>query len=107
MRHHSPGKIALWATVFLSLAACQAGPSPSSPVALVVFDAGETLGLLPVAARLRSTGTEVMWIPLTPWAADLLTVNGSHSTRSRMVCQECLMCRTGIPDPTWGTGKKC
>jgi hypothetical protein len=41
----------------------------------VVYDAGETLGLLPVAHRLRSSGTAVRWIPLTPWSADLLATH--------------------------------
>ena len=79
MRHHSPGRIALWTLVCLALAACQPGPPPSASVAFVVFDAGETLGLLPVAASLRSTGTEVTWLPLTPWAAELLSANGEPS----------------------------
>jgi hypothetical protein len=42
----------------------------------VVYDAGETLGLLPVAARVRDRGVQVRWIPLTPWSADLLEANG-------------------------------
>ncbi len=45
-------------------------PPPS--VAFVTYDAGETLGLLPVAPLLREAGVEVRWIPLTPWSADLL-----------------------------------
>jgi hypothetical protein len=41
-------------------------------VAFVVYDAGETLALLPVAARLAEVDVPVDWVPLTPWAADLL-----------------------------------
>ena len=45
-------------------------------VALVVYDAGETLALLPVVDRLASTEIQVEWVPLTPWAASLLAANG-------------------------------
>lgn len=41
-------------------------------VAIVVYDAGETLGLLPVAALLRGEGVSVTWMPLTPWTVRLL-----------------------------------
>ena len=54
----------------------QAPTSNPGSVALVVYDAGETLGLLPVASRLQSTGFQIRWIPLTPWSADLLAANG-------------------------------
>jgi len=45
-------------------------------VAFVTYDAGETLALLPVAEELRASDTEVRWIPLTPWSADLLADHG-------------------------------
>lgn len=51
-------------------------PEPSPSVAFLVYDAGETLALLPVSDRLAEVGVEVDWIPLTPWAADLLAENG-------------------------------
>ena len=68
----------------VAFSSCQGGaPEPdqdpssnTGSVAMVVYDAGETLGLLPVASRLQSTGFEIRWIPLTPWAADLLAANG-------------------------------
>jgi hypothetical protein len=42
----------------------------------VVYDAGETLGLLPAADRLEEAGVQVAWVPLTPWAAELLADKG-------------------------------
>ena len=63
--------------VTLAGAGCRAdrADSEAPSVAFVVYDAGETLALLPVADRLRGRGIEVRWIPLTPWAADLLGAN--------------------------------
>ena len=62
--------------------ACGAAPrgaqdSPSS-VAFLVYDAGETLALLPVADRLEELGFVVDWMPLTPWTADLLQESGQE-----------------------------
>lgn len=45
-------------------------------VAFVVYDAGETLGLLPVAPILSQAGVRVDWFPLTPWSARILTKEG-------------------------------
>ena len=78
---HPQSTVAVVAFLFgvvLCLAACRAnGPPPELPsVAFVVYDAGETLGLLPVAGLMEHEEIEVRWIPLTPWAADILSTNG-------------------------------
>jgi hypothetical protein len=70
----TPAKVAFLFAVVACLSGCWAN-DPSS-VAFVVYDAGETLGLLPVAGLLEERDIEVRWMPLTPWAADLLTANG-------------------------------
>jgi hypothetical protein len=71
-----PGVAFLLLTV-LGIHGCRtdgsAGDAPT--VAFVAYDAGETLGLLPVAERVRGRGVHVWWIPLTPWSADLLSAN--------------------------------
>ncbi|MBT8397417.1 MAG: hypothetical protein KJN92_10640, partial [Gemmatimonadetes bacterium] len=71
-----------WVPFVLGLVGCQgrppdqsSEPSPAS-VAFAVYDAGETLALLPVASRLRPANIDIRWVPLTPWAADLLEANG-------------------------------
>jgi hypothetical protein len=73
MRHRIPRTAVLLALPIL-LQCHQPGPVAS--VVFVVYDAGETLGLLPVAGRLKEEGADVRWFPLTPWAADLLRGNG-------------------------------
>jgi predicted glycosyltransferase len=41
-------------------------------VSIFVYDAGETLGLLPVAPLLEARNIRAQWIPLTPWALQIL-----------------------------------
>ena len=72
------GRARLLLLVGLGLSACR-GDAPAEGaawVAFVVYDAGETLGLLPVVDKLRAQGIDVRWVPLTPWSADLLVANG-------------------------------
>ena len=45
-------------------------------VHIVVYDAGETFGLLPVVSILRKQRIEVIWLPLTPWAQNILEREG-------------------------------
>lgn len=45
---------------------------PGGEVLFVVYDAGETFGLLPVVAPLKKHGTQVTWVPLTPWTRKIL-----------------------------------
>lgn len=47
-------------------------PAPKPSVFVVVYDAGETLGLLPVSPLLEAEGLDVQWVPLTPWALRIL-----------------------------------
>ncbi|MEO6392673.1 MAG: hypothetical protein ABIP75_12565 [Pyrinomonadaceae bacterium] len=47
-------------------------PAPPRLVLIFVYDAGETLGLLPVASLLAQRNIRVRWAPLTPWAAQIL-----------------------------------
>ncbi len=51
---------------------------PIRRVSIVSYDAGETLGLLPVADRLAEARIQVDWLPLTPWSRDLLKGEGVH-----------------------------
>lgn len=53
-----------------------AAAKPSHTVSIFVYDAGETLGLLPVAPLLEAEGVEVRWVPLTPWARRILEQEG-------------------------------
>lgn len=41
-------------------------------VIIFVYDAGETLGLLPAAPILEAERIDVRWVPLTPWALRVL-----------------------------------
>lgn len=41
-------------------------------VLIFVYDAGETLGLLPIAPLLEAEKIDVRWVPLTPWSLRLL-----------------------------------
>lgn len=63
--------------VIISLLLCfgPAGRSSTSrrPKILVfVYDAGETLGLLPIAPSLASQKINLRWVPLTPWSVRVL-----------------------------------
>jgi hypothetical protein len=52
----------------------RADKSPARPprVLIFVYDAGETMGLLPVAPVLATEKVEVRWAPLTPWSRQVL-----------------------------------
>lgn len=41
-------------------------------VLVFVYDAGETLGLLPIASFLETKKIDVRWVPLTPWSARVI-----------------------------------
>lgn len=48
-------------------------PAATRPKVLVfVYDAGETLGLLPIAPRLEAEKIDLRWVPLTPWSVRVL-----------------------------------
>lgn len=69
-------KVFCWASIVLVLSVCEPpAPEPAIlEVSFLVYDAGETLALLPVEERLleAEAGMVVTWVPLTPWAAELL-----------------------------------
>ncbi len=61
----------------ITFAHCSAAPSPQlqiphNRIHVVVYDAGETLGILPTIPILNAHGVEVIWVPLTPWTRSLL-----------------------------------
>src|SRR5262245_50745968 len=64
--------ISLQFIAHLSISFAGSLEAPMSYVHIVVYDAGETLGLLPVVPVLRKRGIKVIWAPLTPWSKKIL-----------------------------------
>lgn len=57
---------------FASLGNTGSATSPQPKVLILVYDAGETLGLLPIAPLLETKKIDVRWVPLTPWSVRVL-----------------------------------
>lgn len=57
---------------FASLGSTSSSTSHQPKVLIFVYDAGETLGLLPIAPLLETKKIDLRWVPLTPWSARVL-----------------------------------
>jgi len=69
--------LSLGAIISLLICSTPAGragiPAAHRPKVLIfVYDAGETLGLLPIAPLLEAEKIDVRWAPLTPWSLRVL-----------------------------------
>lgn len=65
---------AIISLLIYSAPASHAGSSTTRrpKVLIIVYDAGETLGLLPIAPLLEAEKIDVRWVPLTPWSLRVL-----------------------------------